>query len=272
MLKQRILTALALAPIAIWAILALPVDVFALMFAVIVIIGGWEWSRLVGLVATPARIGYVLTLAIGMGLLWPLLAADGSAVAIGLVALLWWSVALVVVLRYPEGAAIWKVHRPARAVAGLFTLLPAWAGLVLLRLGPGPELVLLLVLLIWAADIGAYFAGRTFGRRKLAPRVSPGKTWEGVAGGTLFALAIALLGWAVIQPAVAVGPFLAVSLLVVLASVLGDLLESLFKRMTDIKDSGGLLPGHGGMLDRIDSLTAAAPLFAFGLQLIGGGR
>lgn len=272
MLRQRILTALVLAPLAVWAILALPVTGFALLFAVVMLMGGWEWSRLVGLTAVPARLGYVAAVAAGMALLWPLLPAGDSAVAVGLVALSWWLVAFVVVIRYPEGAGVWKAHPSARAAAGLFTLLPAWAGLVLLRQGPGAELVLLLVLLVWGADTGAYFAGRRFGRRKLAPLVSPGKTWEGVAGGLLLSFLIAILGWRMIAPGVEAGPFLVVALIVVLFSILGDLLESLFKRLMEVKDSGGLLPGHGGVLDRIDSLTAAAPLFAYGLYVIGGAR
>jgi phosphatidate cytidylyltransferase len=131
----------------------------------------------------------------------------------------------------------------------------------------GRRLLFLLVLLIAAADIGAYFGGRRFGRHKLAPRVSPGKTWEGLAAGLLAALLVAAAMARLLDfPAL---PWLAVCLVVVLLSVVGDLLESMFKRRAGLKDSSALLPGHGGVLDRIDSLTAAGPAFLLGLLLLG---
>jgi phosphatidate cytidylyltransferase len=129
----------------------------------------------------------------------------------------------------------------------------------------GPGYVILLFLLIWGADTGAYFAGRAFGKHKLAARVSPGKTWEGVFGGMLLALTVALGATQWLEPAGQLVPFLVLVAVTVAISVLGDLAESLFKRIADVKDSGGLLPGHGGVLDRIDSLTAAAPVFTLGL-------
>jgi len=147
---------------------------------------------------------------------------------------------------------------------GLLVLLPAWQGLVLLKHWPlGNWLILSVMVLVWAADIGAYFSGRAFGKRKLAPQVSPGKSWEGVYGGLAVSLVITLVvgisrDWGVGQ--ILLG--LLGAALVVMASVIGDLTESMFKRRSGIKDSSNLLPGHGGVLDRIDSLTAAIPLFA----------
>ena len=148
----------------------------------------------------------------------------------------------------------------------MLVLIPAWLALVRLH-AQGPALMLFLLLLVVAADIGAYFAGRHFGRNKLAPRVSPGKTWEGVMGGVVGAAVVALVGVSIFH--VSAAPFIGLSLVTVLASVVGDLTESLFKRHAGVKDSGSLLPGHGGVLDRVDSVTAAAPIFLVGLERLG---
>ena len=155
-------------------------------------------------------------------------------------------------------------------VAGLLVLIPTGLSLAHLLTGhgtSGPTYVMFLLLLVWAADVGAYFAGRAFGRHALAPLVSPKKTWEGAAGGVVLAALVAAGGveW-FHRPA---GPFIALAMVTVVASIVGDLTESLFKRNAGLKESGKLLPGHGGVLDRIDSVTAAAPVFALGLGLIG---
>jgi phosphatidate cytidylyltransferase len=148
----------------------------------------------------------------------------------------------------------------------LFALVPVWLALVRLH-EQGPQLMLFLLLLVVAADIGAYFAGRALGKHKLAPRVSPGKTWEGVGGGLVAAAMMAAFGvWWFDMDAV---PFMALCIVVAIASVVGDLTESMFKRHAGLKDSGNLLPGHGGVLDRVDSVTAAAPVFLIGLERLG---
>jgi phosphatidate cytidylyltransferase len=149
-------------------------------------------------------------------------------------------------------------------------LLPAWIGLAYLRLDQaGSWLILYVIALVACADIGAYFAGRAFGRHKMAPAVSPGKTLEGLAGGITAVALFALLISAIALPA-AISPsaFLLLSMATALASVLGDLVESMVKRHRGVKDSGTLLPGHGGVLDRIDSLAAAIPVFAFGMVIV----
>jgi phosphatidate cytidylyltransferase len=265
MLKQRIITALVLAPLALWGIWVLPPQLFAMAIGVIFAMAGWEWSRLCGLEHAAGRAAYVALLALAIAGCYPLLAQGNWPQAILVIALMWWVLALMAVLSYPQGTGLWQRSGVARGIAGVLVLLPAWAALVLLHERFGPGYVILLMLVIWGADTGAYFAGRAFGRHKLAPRVSPGKTWEGVAGGAVLALLVAWVGTYWIEPVGGYAAFLALVLLLVSISILGDLVESLFKRIADVKDSGGLLPGHGGVMDRIDSMTAAAPLFALGL-------
>ncbi|MNH04774.1 Phosphatidate cytidylyltransferase [compost metagenome] len=166
-------------------------------------------------------------------------------------------------LTYPRSSDLWA-SAACRLLIGLLVLLPAWQGLVLLKHWPlGNWLILSVMVLVWAADIGAYFSGRAFGKRKLAPQVSPGKSWEGVYGGLAVSLLITLgvgisRDWGFGQ--ILLG--LLGAALLVMSSVVGDLTESMFKRRSGIKDSSNLLPGHGGVLDRIDSLTAAIPIFA----------
>ncbi|MGM0594851.1 MAG: phosphatidate cytidylyltransferase [Pseudomonadota bacterium] len=264
MLKQRVITAVILAPLSLWGIWALPTSIFALLMGVIILLGGWEWSRLGGLHRLPGRLGYTAMLAALMGGLYPLLSQGNWPLLVLVLAMMWWSMALLTVLGYPSTAALWR-SAIVRGLAGGLILLPAWAAMVVLHREFGPGLVILLVMLVWGADIGAYFAGRALGRHKLAPRVSPGKTWEGVFGGVLLALAVALAATYWWIPPGGLAWLLGLVALTVAISVLGDLIESLFKRIADLKDSGGLLPGHGGVMDRIDSLTAAAPLFTLGL-------
>ncbi len=273
MLKQRVLTALVLAPLVIWAIFSLPDDGFTGLLLAIMSIAAWEWSRLAGLLQPGPRLFYVVVLflilsSLGFYLQRHRIVFDSIYLAVAglwLLALLWLS--------------YYRTHTVARSGFGLFKLL---AGVVII-LGPfvallvlrhrepfGPQWIMYLLLLIWIADSGAYFTGRAFGKHKLLYNVSPGKSWEGVLGGLLGSLILALLGgWWFELPLRQYPPFIIVSLVVVVFSVAGDLVESLLKRQAGVKDSGHILPGHGGILDRIDSLTAAAPVFAAGLYLMG---
>lgn len=266
MLKQRIITALILLPIAIIGFFVLTGLAFAGFTGVVIVLGAWEWARLAGFTSPQARIGYAAAVALGLVFLYQCPALAGLVLVVGL---LWWLWAIALVLDYPRSRRFWQ--KPTLALLwGLPLLLPAWQGLQLLKTLPqGNALILLLMCLIWAADIGAYFAGRRFGRHKLAPEVSPGKTWEGVAGGLAASLLVTLGAglsygwgweWLLIVPGVVV---------VVAFSILGDLTESMFKRSAGLKDSSQLLPGHGGILDRIDSLTAAIPVFTLLLCLAG---
>ncbi|MBJ9977848.1 phosphatidate cytidylyltransferase [Pseudomonas sp. S75] len=260
MLKQRIITALILLPIALCGFFLLGGADFALFIGFVVTVGAWEWARLAGLTAQPLRLAYAAVVAGALMLLY--LMPDLAPWVLG-GSVIWWALATWLVLTYPRSSELWS-SAACRLLIGLLVLLPAWQGLVLLKHWPsGNGLILSVMVLVWAADIGAYFSGRAFGKRKLAPQVSPGKSWEGVYGGLLVSLLITLVvgvvrDWGLGQ--ILLGLIGAV--VVVMSSVVGDLTESMFKRREGIKDSSNLLPGHGGVLDRIDSLTAAIPMFA----------
>nr|WP_297459711.1 phosphatidate cytidylyltransferase [uncultured Halomonas sp.] len=259
MLRQRVVTAAILIPLVLAGLFGLTGGAFALFTGAVVLLSAWEWANLAGFERIVPRLGYVALLALLMMAGWHSGAAHATwplwLSAIG------WLINFYWVARYPECREQWHAP-PMRLAMGLWVLLPCWVGFIQLR-ESGVEWLLYVLLLVWLADIGAYFAGRRFGRRKLAPRVSPAKSWEGVYGGLIATalLALAFSGWAELATGARAWLVLA-TLLVALISVLGDLFESMLKRLRGLKDSGNLLPGHGGVLDRIDSLTAAVPLFA----------
>lgn len=261
MLRLRVITALLLAPLALLVILWIPHDYTAGVLGLLVLAGAWEWSAFPGFTHLAVRYIYVAVIAACMAALWGLGVTHGHLDAVLNAALLWWLVALVWVAFFPA-----RMSRIAATLAGVLVLVPAWLALVRLH-DHAPRWVLFIVLLVVAADVGAYFAGRKFGRHKLAPQVSPGKTWEGVFGGLGAAAVMAWIG--VVWFNVSAPTFVALCALVFAASVVGDLTESLFKRHAGLKDSGSLLPGHGGVLDRVDSVTAAAPVFLVGLERLG---
>ncbi len=277
MLKQRVITAIAMAGLFLAAVLMLPVSALAAAFALVVLLGAWEWARLAGWQSVAARLLFTLVLA-GLLIFLYGYAELGSEPhrqqiqpLLG-VACLWWSFSLLWVKSYPASAALWH-GRVMRSLMGLLILSSAWlAAVYLLSFPRGGLLMVALVLVVAATDIGAYFTGTHFGRHKLVERVSPAKTWEGFWGGMACAVALALLLWSVIPARMAhvsLAAVVAVVLLTALASVLGDLTVSMVKRESGVKDSGSLLPGHGGLLDRLDSLCSAAPVFALGLLLAG---
>lgn len=253
-----------LGPVVMGAVLWLPAPLFAVFLALVVLIGSWEWSGLVGIETAVARGGYVTLLAAGLVFFWLQPAWQPWMIAVGAG---WWAAQLIVLARVrrvePRQGLDWAV-----AVAGLLVLIAPWVALVVLRESApaGPRLVLFLLLLIWIADSAAYFVGRRWGRAKLAPVLSPGKTRAGVYGALAFAGVGGLLLGYTLSPSVP-GTLLAIlaCAVTVVVSVVGDLYESLLKRRRGVKDSGQLLPGHGGVLDRIDSLTAAAPVFTLGI-------
>jgi phosphatidate cytidylyltransferase len=273
MLKNRVITALLLAPLVIAAILFLPLDGFALLWGAIILAGAYEWAVLSGLTAPLARIGFVA------GVLAVILAAKAFSLEWAPGELPWWFFGPVVAWwlawglafrRIPEKLVQIKYPLYAKLLAGGFVLVSAWILLVWLRLNFEAQQVLYLVLLIWVADAAAYFVGRNWGFTKLAPAVSPGKTTEGVYG-ALGAAAILALAVALVADlgGMMIADFVFLSLVTVAVSVCGDLFESLAKRVRGVKDSGALLPGHGGVLDRIDSLLAGVSVFYAGSLLIG---
>jgi phosphatidate cytidylyltransferase len=264
MLKARIITALILAPCAIAAIYLLALEWYAIVFWLVAALGAYEFAGLAGLDGLPKRLGYV-------GVYTALVAASwwlDPLMPVGLwIGVLIWALATFTVLAYPASARV--VRRGwITGVAGILICWAAWISLVVIRAAPdGSTWVLWLLFLVWGADVGAYFAGRRFGHNKLAPSVSPGKTWEGVWGGlAMSSLVCGLL-------LVVMGRFnlgwLAVMVLLVGVSVFGDLFESVLKRVRGMKDSGSLLPGHGGVLDRIDSVIAVLPCLALILLQAG---
>jgi phosphatidate cytidylyltransferase len=272
MLKQRLLTAAILIPLVIWGILRLPTEYLAMVLALFVVQGGWEWTGLMKISSVAKRGLYTLMVAAGLVGSWFVLRdASSDWMALPVLSLFWWVLAIALVLQFPNSATRWS-SSAAQAIIGLIVLVPTWLAVVALHQSgeQGPLLVMYLLSLIWVADSGAYFGGRAWGKHKLAPAVSPGKTWEGVASGAVLSLAYAVGAAQVLAlPGNQWPLFVVLSLVTVLFSVLGDLTESMFKRHAGIKDSGTLLPGHGGVLDRIDSVTAAAPVFVVGYWLGG---
>lgn len=263
MLKQRVITAVILGLLVLSAVLWAPVWLFSLLIAGVTLYGAWEWSNFCR-ISHQSRLIYV---AVGGGIMGviSLIGLNHLLTSVLILAGLFWLLAIVMVLRYPEGLR-WSACRP-KLIIGMWVLIPAWAALTAIKALPeGEWLILLLLLLVWGADTGAYFTGRALGKRKLMPRVSPGKTLEGVYGGLVVCVVIAAIYAFFRELSLNSAVFLMLlAVLTAVASVLGDLFESMFKRERGIKDSGTLLPGHGGVLDRIDSITAAAPIFLLGL-------
>lgn len=267
MLKQRIMTALLLLPVVVLAILYLPNPAFALLWAIALNLAAWEWSALARLHSLVSRIIWLLVIDVALLALWFNLNVSALSDTVVLVAAGFWAIVVVSLLfdiTRRLAALSPALYRAVSVMAGTFVIVPAWLALVLLHKSQASS-VLLVFCLVWAADTGAYFAGRRFGKRKLAPSISPGKSWEGVIGGLLLSLAL-VYGWSVMagMPQTEQRTFIIIAMIAVMVSIYGDLLESVFKRVSGIKDSGQLLPGHGGAMDRLDSITAAGPVFVAG--------
>jgi phosphatidate cytidylyltransferase len=266
-LRPRVITGVALAAGVLAAILLLPTALFLLLVLAVLLLAAWEWSRLMGVEEKPVRILYLgLCLLAGfvaldhvltLGRLWPVQAG-----------VIWWALVVVLLAVYRPGGP--GAGSPAlKGIAGVLTLVPACVALLVFH-SLQPAWLVFLLLLTSCADSAAYFTGRRFGRSKLAPHISPGKTREGLFGALAAALVLGVAGARYFEVHHGLWfYFVALCLLTVLVSVAGDLFESLIKREAGVKDSGQILPGHGGVLDRIDSVTAAAPVFLMGL-LWGG--
>jgi phosphatidate cytidylyltransferase len=271
-LKLRLLSALVMVPLVIILVLFSDQPTFAVLVALGLLAGAWEWSALVPLQGRQARLLYLAATAAVTAVAWMYARSEPFVNGLLWAAMGWWLFVLFWVSRPRLGREVTLLHTSAKALLGIGMLVSTWVALVVLHGRPdqGPHWVLYVMFLVWAADSGAYFAGKAYGQRKLAPQVSPGKTWEGVYGAlaasVLFAFGYA---WFLDLPSAAFTSFILVCLVTVLFSIVGDLLESLLKRQQGVKDSGSLIPGHGGVLDRADSLLAAAPVFLFGLRWVG---
>lgn len=266
MLRLRIITALCMAAIFLPALFLMPSMLFSIATVPLVLVAGWEWSRLVKIRSVIARIGYLLLIVMTLfaASLWlglpdrfdPQRAQQLLLVAVGV-----WAFIFLWIQGYPSSAILWSA-RPILGLLGLMLLGFTWIAIVtILNYQSGQWLLLLAIVIIVLADVGGFFAGKYFGKHKLAPIISPGKTWEGFVGGLLLeGVLVGSLVWYLSDHVTVLG----LSLLVIpvaLYSVLGDLFESMIKRHSGVKDSGRLLPGHGGVLDRIDGVMAALPMF-----------
>lgn len=274
MLKLRVITAIVLILFSLLVIILCPSPVFAGVSGLFFLVALWEWTRLAGFVSRGNRI---------LGFIWVMVAAfvtilmlalsqalDPNLLKTGMPKLIFafWVVASIIVIRYPKDV-VWLKSKIAGVLMGTMVLLPAWAMMVALQ-RLDVYLLLYVIALVAVSDTAAYFVGKRFGKHKLASQISPGKTWEGVAGAFSGVLLLALGSYSLLEPLlksfVSLPYWIFLSLAASIFSIVGDLFESIFKRMRNLKDSGHLLPGHGGILDRIDGLVAAVPVFTVGLM------
>ena len=281
MTKTRLLAALIMAPIAILGVLFVPTPILAALSAVVFLAALWEWLKLAEVDDTLARATLLLcNAAVMAALVWGSRSAQGGSFAllqlVVLIGVAWWLLAMLWMKHYHFAADHDSHARAFKLLAGTLAVIPAWCALGLIHASQpnGHQWLLLALFLVWAADSGAYFAGRHLGgklfKRRLAPRISPNKTIEGLLGGLLLALVVAIVGALLIGAAPAQLPAItAVALATVRFSVVGDLFERQRTRHVAVKDSGDLIPGHGGVLDRVDSVLAALPVFALGKLWLG---
>lgn len=282
MLLQRVITAvILLVALALASILLTPF-LFSLLIGAVVLVAAWEWIAFIGLETKPSKLGYLLSLAIllvasaifiGITPVSTALYVD-RVVVVSILGLLFWICAAFFVIDYPARKPLWNSESKIAAM-GIFALVPTWVGVVQLKyLEPTGALVLGLVILVAAVDVGAYFTGKLLGKTKLSVELSPNKTWEGVWGGVgLSLIAMLIFAWILDKYFYALGiaqfSILAItSLVLAFFSVTGDLLESMLKRNRKIKDSGKILPGHGGILDRVDGLIASTCVFVLSITYV----
>lgn len=272
MLIPRLITALILIPITLALLYYLPPLPFLMLTSIITLYGAWEWCGLMQIKKRSNKWWYLLFIFLtSIAVLIATVKVPMGAFTFLAVTCAWWLLAFLMILIYPYSSSIWGKSKLLLGIMGAFVLVPFWWTLNFIR-GDGnierfATLVFLLVI-IWGADSGAYFVGRKWGKHKLAPRVSPGKSWEGCVGAFITTIIISLLAFKLSHlPTKFWIPGTILTIITIFFSIVGDLFESMIKRQAGMKDSGSLLPGHGGLLDRIDSLTAAAPIFAFGSWL-----
>jgi len=274
MLKLRVLTAVILIPLIVLAMFKLSNTYFTLLTGAIFILASWEWARLIGLKTVLSQALYILFIIVLMLVALFVVVPNYNLLLLILgIAFIVWLMMFYYVLGYAGMTYPKLSFKPRHGLMGILIIIVPFIAIVVLhndeRYGPG--YLFGLVLLLWVADSAAYFTGKKWGKTKLAMRVSPGKSWEGVWGAlvasTIYTVLVIIRddGFPIVQAFAIV----ILSMATVLFSILGDLLESRYKREADRKDSSNILPGHGGILDRIDSLTAAAPIFLLCLMVMG---
>lgn len=269
-MKTRTLTALILAPLAIALILFVPTVFFAAVTGAAFLYALWEWTRMLDMRDHGSRAAVVGVHAAAMLALW---LCRGSSWWWGVIAagVIWWLFAALWLRNFSFGVAPTRENTALKLFAGFLIVVPAWCGLLQVHAGGshGPWWTLFGLVLVWVADSGAYLAGSRWGTTKLAPRISPGKTWAGVYGAVAASAVVGVIGaWLLGMRGLPLAGIFLLAMLTVLASIVGDLYESLIKRHANVKDSGDLFPGHGGMFDRLDSVFAALPVWAAGLALL----
>ncbi|NRD73167.1 phosphatidate cytidylyltransferase [Shewanella sp. VB17] len=276
MLKQRIITAIWLIPLVFGAIFGLSTEFFSWILIGVFLIAAKEWGQIIDKSCQMTQWSFTITIGILLVALNVFVPSDELwfkeklhpvYLSIILIGTMWWFFSFLLVISFPKSAKLWQKSHMFKSMFGQLTLIPCFTALVALKgLSSGSDpyyggsLVFLVMLVVWATDSGAYFAGKALGRTKLMPNVSPAKTLEGLAGGLVMSMVVAF-GIMQVSPQQELGLVVCVTLFIALVSAVGDLSESMFKRVAQIKDSGKALPGHGGVLDRIDSLTAALPVF-----------
>ena len=273
MLIHRILTALILIPLVIIALFFAPLSIFSYLMIAVCGMAAWEWTNFLAITKPLNKVVFTFFVVMLLSLVY--LIPNTELIKYRLfnyiicLSIIWWLVALLLVIGYPKSAKYWSNSLVIKLLFAFFTLVPFFISMIELRsinytlnTYTGAVWLLYVFVVVWATDTGAYFVGRTLGKRKLAAKVSPGKTIEGFLGGVGSAILISIFVYLTGYFQLSFTAFILSSLLAILVSVLGDLTESMFKREAGIKDSGNLIPGHGGILDRIDSLTAAVPMFA----------
>jgi len=271
MLKQRVITAVILLPVVLALILLPPTGFFAVLIAICFTGAAWEWSLLAGFRASAAR-GTVAGVASAILVALILIRTPGLLTVLTLAGVAWWIGCCFWLRHFTFAAAPNAENRMLKLGAGALVIVPAFAAAMQLHASDrGHWWTLLALVIVWAADTGAFFSGRFFGRRKLAPRISPGKTWAGVYGALVGGGLVAFIGGYLlgVRDTPHLVGLVVLGVLTVAIAVVGDLFESLMKRHAGAKDSGNLFPGHGGLLDRLDSVFAALPIFAAGKLLLG---
>lgn len=270
MLKLRVISAAILLPLVVAGILFLPSLWVAIASGIVFSLAGWEWIKLAVLNTNKIRFA-LLGLLILVAYL--LLANGFDLMLVYALSLVWWICGFIGICYFPRGEALWR-EEILQPLIGLILFVPAWLAFNQLHASgsEGPIWVLLGCCLIWGADVGAYFSGKLWGKSKMCPNVSPGKTWAGFFGALATGVIIMGIFFIIFKPQMKFIYASWLAVMTVLFSVVGDLVESMIKRVYKVKDSGTLIPGHGGAFDRIDSMLAAFPIYVLGLQIIASLR